>query len=102
MMREWEGSEAEALDDSGFRVALVSDQERYERHRPAHQATQRSKDLEYKYDKAKSAPVGSMIQCPVCGTSIKKTTYHKVFCSNQKTVRRGSCKDRYNNMIAFG
>ena len=55
--------------------------------------------LKEKYDTAKAANVGDTIQCPVCGQRIVKTTYHKVFCSNQKTKKNGNCKDQYWNVV---
>lgn len=56
---------------------------------------QEKRDL---YEIAKSAKVGTMIACPNCKTMHKKTTYHKIFCSNQRTKPgRRNCKDRYWN-----
>lgn len=44
----------------------------------------------------KTSPVGSRIACPSCGVKFIKTTYNKIFCSNQKTTKRSNnCKDRY-------
>lgn len=56
-------------------------------------------DRQALYDAAKSAKVGSTIVCPWCEKQHEKTTYHKVFCSSQKTVKRGkmSCKDLFWN-----
>lgn len=51
-----------------------------------------------RYDIAKAAATGSNINCPVCNKVHVKTTYHKVFCSNQKTRRGGNCKDHYWNV----
>lgn len=107
-MEPYDGTEADALDDSGYEVEIESPhQNRYafwsngprRREVPVVGPTVRSKDIEYRYDAARAASVGATVQCPVCGTAFVKTTYHKVFCSNQKTVKRGSCKDKYNNMV---
>lgn len=58
--------------------------------------------IEHRYNIAKNAKIGSMIQCAYCGKHIKKTTYHKKFCSNQKTSKnKSSCKDKYWNLIDF-
>lgn len=51
-----------------------------------------------RYDIAKAAQTGSNINCPVCNKVHVKTTYHKVFCSNQKTRKGGNCKDHYWNV----
>ena len=52
------------------------------------------------YEIARKAKTGSTIKCPSCGKSVVKTSYHKVFCSNQKTHRgRSSCKDKYWNTV---
>ncbi len=111
-MEEWDGTEAEALEDSGYEVEIESPyQNRYAfwSNQPRQRLTKtvqvvgptvRTKDIEYRYDEARAALVGTTVKCPVCGTAFVKTTYHKVFCSNQKTVKRGSCKDKYNNMVA--
>lgn len=111
-MEPYDGTEADALDESGYEVEVESPhQNRYAfwsnhprqrpRSTPVHVVgpTVRTKDIEYRYDEARAASVGATVTCPVCGTSFVKTTYHKVFCSNQKTVKRGSCKDKYNNMV---
>lgn len=60
---------------------------------PSHASTMKTQ-----YDANRAAKVGSKLSCPVCGASFLKTTYHKVFCSNQKTHRgKSSCKDQYWN-----
>jgi hypothetical protein len=52
------------------------------------------------YEVAKTAKVGEMIACPNCKKMHKKTTYHKIFCNNQKThPGKRSCKDRYWNTV---
>lgn len=62
--------------------------------------------LKARYEIARAAAVRSEIVCPVCGKTHIKTTYHKVFCSNQKRKRRQvkgerkrSCKDIYWNTV---
>ncbi len=112
MMQPYDGTEADAMDDSGFTVELDpscrEDEDdfgsnrgrRFMNARPVG-PTIRTKEIEYRYDKARAAAVGSTVACPVCGTRFVKTTYHKSFCSNQKTVKRGSCKDKYHNMVAY-
>lgn len=52
-----------------------------------------------RYKKAKEAPTGSINKCPSCGTSVLKSAYNKVFCSNGKTKSRGNCKDWFWNLI---
>lgn len=58
------------------------------------------KTMKETYAKNRTAKVGETCICPTCKKSFLKTTYHKVFCSNQKTTKRGknSCKDRYWNL----
>jgi hypothetical protein len=51
-----------------------------------------------RYDAARNAEVGATVECPCCRKRIVKRTYHRVFCSNQKTHGRKNCKDRYWNM----
>lgn len=59
------------------------------------QSFQEKRDL---YTIAKEAKVGSTIACPNCKKMHVKTTYHKIFCSNQKTKPgKRNCKDRYWN-----
>jgi uncharacterized protein with PIN domain len=87
-MKEWDGTEAEALDDQSDYGA--ADDAREEDIRDAVQ----------RYHAAKSAKTGSSIRCPQCGKLITKTTYNKVFCSNGRTVKgRSSCKDAYWNAV---
>lgn len=86
------------LDDSGVLYAedLIDNGFETDEDREA-----RVKALRSLYEQAKSAKVGSQIRCPACGRMHTKTTYHKVFCTNQKTVKRGSgsCKDAYWNHV---
>jgi transcription elongation factor Elf1 len=51
------------------------------------------------YVKARKARVGTLITCPWCNRIHMKTTYHKVFCSNAKTLTGGNCKDDYWNTV---
>lgn len=60
--------------------------------------SERQKDIKQLYDVAKAAKVGTEIVCPVCKEKHKKTTYHKVFCSNGKKSRK-DCKSKYWNTI---
>lgn len=60
--------------------------------------SERQKDIKQLYDVAKAAKVGTMIICPTCKELHKKTTYHKVFCSNGKKSRK-DCKSKYWNTI---
>lgn len=67
MMKEWEGTEAEALEDSGFMVALVSDEDderEHSRQRRPHVSNKRKYELQTRYKMAAGAPVGSVINCP--------------------------------------
>lgn len=49
------------------------------------------------YKKATQAETGCTIKCPWCEKLILKRTYHKIFCSNQKTHGKNNCKDKYWN-----
>jgi hypothetical protein len=110
-MELYDGTEADAMDDSGYEVEIESPHNRYDcwgsRSRQPRRTTQvavvgptvRTTNIKYHYDANRAASVGETVKCPVCGTPFIKTTYHKVFCSNQKTVKHGSCKDKYNNMV---
>lgn len=51
------------------------------------------------YNMAKKAKVGSMIRCPSCKKMHKKTTYHKIFCCNYKTIGNPNCKDNFWNWV---
>jgi hypothetical protein len=83
--------EAQALMFGGNR-RFVSEAER---EADRQQSFKEKRDL---YEVAKAAKVGSMIACPNCKKMHKKTTYHKIFCSNQRTKPgRRNCKDRYWN-----
>ena len=98
-MQEWDGTEAQALEDSGYEVELdpaCQDEEQIEGRR-----NERNSLLQMRYKADRSAKVGSTIYCPVCNKPHVKTTYHKVFCRNQKTMKKhvSSCKDRYWNMV---
>jgi hypothetical protein len=75
-------------------VGFVSDEQREADRQKSYQE---KRDL---YDIAKAAKVGDMIACPNCRKMHKKTTYHKIFCNNQKThPGKRSCKDRYWNTV---
>ncbi len=120
-------SEAEALEDSGFQVTVEDDDgydggfmwglKRPQRKTPVQYSdgsvryetvvkevngrvitSERQKDIKQLYDVAKAAKVGTMITCPTCKQLHKKTTYHKVFCSNGKKSRK-DCKSKYWNTI---
>lgn len=107
-------SEAEALEDSGFHVTIDEDEDdgvmwglkRPQRKTPVQYSdgsvryetvvkevngrvitSERQKDIKQLYDVAKAAKVGTEIVCPVCKEKHKKTTYHKVFCSNGKKIQ---------------
>ena len=87
-MREWDGTEGQALDDQSDYGAA----EDY-----ADQEGQRMLDL---YSKAKSTKIGQNMQCPSCGKGIVKTTYNKVFCSNGRNTKgKSSCKDYFWNVM---
>jgi hypothetical protein len=55
-------------------------------------------EMRSRYAIAQRAEIGATIECPCCRKRIVKRTYHRVFCSNQKTHGRKNCKDRYWNM----
>lgn len=46
------------------------------------------------YETSKNASVGSVCQCPSCGTAFEKTHYQQAFC---KTYGGTICKDKYWN-----
>jgi hypothetical protein len=102
-MQEWDGTEAQALEDSGFQVELdpscMDEDERQERREASRQSLKQL--LKARYEVARNAKVHTMIRCPVCDQEHYKTTYHKVFCHNQKTMkkRKSSCKDKYWNIV---
>lgn len=121
-------SEADALEDSGFHVTIEDEDDGYDggvmwglkrpqRKTPVQYSdgsvryetvvkevngrvitSERQKDIKQLYDVAKAAKVGTMIICPTCKELHKKTTYHKVFCSNGKKSRK-DCKSKYWNTI---
>ena len=95
-MKEWDGTEAEHLEDSGYEVEIDDDSEREVTGRVI--TSERIDELKRLYDVAKAAKVGTTIICPVCKTEHIKTTYHKVFCSNGKKGSK-DCKSRYWNTI---
>ena len=91
------GTEAEALEDQSDGGAGEfcdrMDRDRWD---------SRALEMLGRYTQAKNAEVGATIQCPACGRSIVKTTYHKTFCgkSNKKKKRgKSSCKDFYHNTV---
>lgn len=51
-----------------------------------------AEEMRSRYEKAASARTGQVIICPTCGTSVRKRTYNKKFCSP-------GCKDRYWNTV---
>lgn len=54
------------------------------------------KKLKAKYNKAKSAKVGEMINCPSCNSEFKKTHYAQAFCKSRSGTK---CKDKYWNTV---
>lgn len=87
-MKEWDGTEADALDDQSDYGA--ADDFAEDEARKMHAA----------YEHAKHTKTGCTMTCPGCGKRIVKTTYNKVFCSNGRTVKgRSSCKDYFWNVI---
>jgi hypothetical protein len=48
------------------------------------------------YTEAREARTGTDITCPVCGVKHKKTSYQKVFDTNNG---KGNCKDAYWNTV---
>lgn len=94
MMQEWDGTEAQAMEDNSDGGAADDMAER-----EAEERFHDRQDSKKRYQIAKAAKVGSKIFCPGCGKLFVKTTYNKVFCSNGRTVKgQSSCKDRYHNM----
>lgn len=56
----------------------------------------REEHMEAAYRRAKAAPAGSTVECPVCRLPFKKRTSPQAFCSNKG---RGNCKDSYWNTV---
>lgn len=103
-MQEYDGTEADAMDDSGFEVELDPSCEGYQEQQEARREARefyraiKVMGMTARYNKARQAKTGSMICCPTCLRGFKKKTYNQVFCSNQKTRRgRSSCKDKFHN-----
>jgi len=87
MLEDWDGTEAEALDDALDIAESRADLMRFLMR--GRQVTPYAK-----YETAKSAKVGDKIECPSCGKTMSKKSYQHVFCSN-KGYR--NCKDTYWN-----
>lgn len=73
---------------------LADEQAAYERGQAYYDKLHRAEKL---YKIAKDAETGCTIKCPWCEKLIVKKTYHKIFCSNQKTHGKNNCKDKYWN-----
>lgn len=121
-MKEWEGTEAEHLEDSGFSVSMDGEPEELrfdgiERKQFVRRndgtisqetpvatfggrviTSERQEEMKRLYEAGKAAKVGSEIVCPVCREKHTKTTYHKVFCSNGRKSKK-DCKSKYWNTI---
>jgi hypothetical protein len=54
------------------------------------------KKIKTKYELSKSANVGSICECPSCGTQFEKTNYQQAFCKSKKGTK---CKDKYWNTV---
>lgn len=52
--------------------------------------------IKAKYELAKAAKVGDIINCPSCNTPFEKTHYQQAFC---KTKGKTKCKDKYWNTV---
>jgi len=89
---EDEGTEAEALDASGFHVEIEG--EKPELYVPM---DQHFKMTDF-YALAVKAKTGDSINCPGCGRRFKKESYQQKFCSNEG---RSNCKDYYHNATDF-
>ena len=48
------------------------------------------------YQRAKIAPVGAVVACPVCAKDVHKVHKGQAFCSRRG---RGNCKDRFWNTV---
>lgn len=95
-LTEWDGTEAEALDDM-----LENGDEDSDNFLPVRtlvgqlngltrvEATQR-------YEVAKAAKPGSDCICPRCSKTFKKKSYQQAFCSNKGP---GNCKDIFWNVV---
>lgn len=94
-MKEYEGTEADAMEEWEWDDDCESEEESFGR---VYVNPSRKEHLLKLYSVAKSAKVGSVIKCPTCGKDHKKTTYHKVFCSNGKKTKQ-DCKSKYHNTI---
>jgi len=89
----WSGVEYQNVSDSF--IENIDDEETawwdLEEHKKFAQEKAR-RSMRNRYEAAKATKVGSFIRCAYCGKRIKKTTYHKAFCSNGKTRKGGNCK----------
>ena len=59
-------------------------------HDPLHERVGNSSGKSTNYDSAANAKVGSMIDCPQCGTTFRKSNKWHTFCCS-------SCKDNWHN-----
>ena len=57
---------------------------------------QNNKYMKAVYEGNKTASVGSVCQCPSCGTAFEKKHYQQAFC---KTKGGSVCKDKYWNNV---
>lgn len=89
------GEEAEALSEMGWDEMVEED----EREARGQAYLDKNAAARKRYDVAKRAETGATIKCAWCSKLIVKKTYHKVFCSNQRTHGKNNCKDRYHNNV---
>lgn len=90
------GEEADALNELGWDEIAEEDEREY-------QAQLYAKKIDQaigRYREAARAEVGATICCPWCAKKIVKRTYHRKFCSNQRTHGKNNCKDRFWNNVA--
>jgi endogenous inhibitor of DNA gyrase (YacG/DUF329 family) len=66
---------------------------------PVDQRVALLKSLEEAMREAKDTKAGDMVSCPNCGTETRKTTYHKVFCSNRKTNNTTDMNETLNDAL---
>ena len=85
-------TEAEGLEDSGFRCEIVGQESVLTRKLVFdHMGAEHIKNL---YSIAVKSPVGAYIHCPSCNKKFTKKFPQTKFCSNKGS---GNCKDYYWN-----
>ena len=103
MMREWDGTEGQALDDmldfeegNDFLPKRITlDSIRRDIAEIVGSVSENSKVEKLRlYEVAKAAKVHTLCKCPTCSKDFTKKSYQQAFCSNKGA---GNCKDSFWN-----